>query len=244
MSYTGEAEGPAVRVGTSVVDLGTGMWTAIAVLAALRERDRTGVGTRISASLFDTALAWSGYHLIGHAANGTVAGRHGTELPMICPYGSFPAADGAVMIAVGNDALFGRLCVALGLEEARADARFATNPERVAHRAALNALMGARTAERTVERLLADLREAGVPCAPIQDIAQVAVDPQTGASEMLHPPEGGEGVPNVAIPLRWDGLRGEASHAPPAAGADTKAVLRELDYTADEIDELRRSATV
>jgi crotonobetainyl-CoA:carnitine CoA-transferase CaiB-like acyl-CoA transferase len=245
MSYTGEADGPPVRVGTSVVDLGTGMWTAVAVLAALRERDRTGEGSRVSGALFDTALAWSGYHLLA-ALDGTVAGRSGTGLPMICPYGVFETRDGALMVAVGNDAIFRRFCPVLGLDDLSADPELATNAGRVAQRA--------RVEKRTVEamaahgeaELLARFREAGVPAAPIRDMAGVLADPQTQASGMLtavaHPTRADYRTP--ALPIRWGGARPDPGGAPPPVGGGGREVLATAGYSDAEIEALLAAGTV
>lgn len=246
MSITGEAAGPPVRVGASVVDMGTGLWAAVAVLAALRARESTGVGEHVSASLFDTALAWSGYHLLGALVDGTVAGRHGSEHPMICPYGAFPARDGRVMIAVGTDRLFARFASALGLDGATADARYRSNPERVRHRATLERAVAARTRAFASAELLAVLRAAGVPCAPILDVGELLEDPQAGASGLVERVSTAEGLPRpaLALPLRFGGRRPPVERAAPAAGADTDAVLAELGITPDEIAALRRDRVV
>jgi crotonobetainyl-CoA:carnitine CoA-transferase CaiB-like acyl-CoA transferase len=225
MSVTGDEGGSAARVGTSVVDMGTGMWLAIAVLAALRDVDATGAGTRLSVALYDTALAWNAYHLVACAETGFVPGRMGSELPMIAPYGAFPTADGALMIAAANDGLFARLCHALGLSEAGDDVRFRDNPARVTNRAALKNLLDVATADFTTAELLGLLRKVGVPCAPIQDMAQVLDDPQTRASGMLVKHSGTAAVP---LPVRWNGARNAPGTPPPALGADTSAVLEEL----------------
>lgn len=245
MWCTGEPGRDPVRVGTSVVDMSTGMWTALAVLAALRERERTGRGSRVSASLFDTALALSGYHLLG-ALGGAVAGRHGTELPLICPYGAFPTRDAPVMVAVGSDALFQRLCRALGLHQAAADPRFAHNPDRVAHRAELNEAVAARTAELSSSELLDRLREAGVPCAPILDMPGVLAEPQTDAAGMLTQAEDevGRARATVALPLRFDGRRPGVRRPSAEPGSHTEAVLRELGYDDEAIAELRRDGVL
>jgi crotonobetainyl-CoA:carnitine CoA-transferase CaiB-like acyl-CoA transferase len=225
MSVTGStAEAPA-RVGTSVVDMGTGMWLAIAVLAALRERDATGAGTRLSVALYDTALAWNAYHLAGYVEAGSVPRPLGSELPMIAPYGAFPTADGALMIAAANDRLFARLCRALDLDDVAADAAFRDNPSRVAHRDRLKQHVSAATSSRTTSALLALLRAAGVPCAPIQDIAAVAADPQTAASGMLVR----DGGATVALPIRRDGRRNAVGAPVPAPGSHTAEILREID---------------
>jgi crotonobetainyl-CoA:carnitine CoA-transferase CaiB-like acyl-CoA transferase len=225
MSITGHAASGPARVGTSVIDMGTGMWLAIGVLAALRERDATGAGTRLSVALYDTALAWNSYHLAGFVDQGFEPGLLGSELPMIVPYGSFPTSDGELMIAAANDGLFGRLCRGLGLDDLLEDPRFRTNSERVANREAVNALVAGATSSLTTETLLLRLQEAGVPCAPIRTVAEVAADPQTIASGMLVQQDGATASP---LPLRWQGQRRQPGSAPPGAGEHTEEVLREL----------------
>jgi crotonobetainyl-CoA:carnitine CoA-transferase CaiB-like acyl-CoA transferase len=225
MSVTGEADGWPARVGTSIVDMGTGMWLAIAVLGALRQVDATGGGMRISVSLYDTALAWNAYHLVGCAETGFVPRRMGSELPMIAPYGAFPTADGELMIAAANDGLFVRLCHALGRPGIARDPRFATNPSRVEHRLQLSEALQEATWVHTTAVLLERLRSAGVPCAPIQDVAQVLADPQTEASGML-PRLGGRVA--MPLPVRWNGRRNAPGAAPPRLGEHTDAVLRSL----------------
>lgn len=236
MSYTGQPGGSPVRVGTSVVDMGTGMWAALGILAALRERDRTGEGTRISGALFDTALTWSGYHLLAALADGTVAARFGTQLPMIAPYGTFPTSDGEIMVAVGTDALFVRLCRALTLGPLHQDPRFLHNPERVANREELNLKVSVATRRHTAQGLMDLLREAGVPCAPVLDVGELLEDAQFRASGMLSGREAGaggalevSGAPlNTRLPLRWDGERFPVQGPPPEPGAHTREVLEDL----------------
>lgn len=231
LSYTGERGGEPVRVGTSVVDMGTGMWTAIGILGALRQRDETGTGTRVSGALFDTALTWSGYHLLGALTEGVVAGRLGTELPMIAPYGTFPANDGPIMISVGTDGFFRRLCEALELADLSADPRFRRGPDRVAHRDDLNARIRTSTRRYTVAELLDLLRDAGVPAAPVKDVGELLDDEQFLASGMM--PEDTEGRPYGALPLRWNGTRPESSGHLPDPEVDAPAILDELDVGAD-----------
>jgi crotonobetainyl-CoA:carnitine CoA-transferase CaiB-like acyl-CoA transferase len=221
MSVTGSAGGGAARVGTSVVDMGTGMWLAIAVLAALRERDSTGRGTRLSVSLYDTTLAWNSYHLAGYVETGHVPQPMGSELGMICPYGAFPTADGTLMIAAANDRLFRRLCSALGLDDVAHDPAFRDNPARVANRERLRGVLGRATSALSTAALLDVLRAAGVPCAPIQDMADVARDPQTQASGMLER----EGGATTVLPIRRAGMRNSAGARPPRLGEHTDEVL-------------------
>jgi crotonobetainyl-CoA:carnitine CoA-transferase CaiB-like acyl-CoA transferase len=224
VATTGEPGRPA-RVGTSVIDMGTGMWLALGVLAALRERDRSGAGAHVTGALYETALAWNAYHLMGWFAEGFNPEPRGTSFPLIAPYGAFPASDGSVMIAAANDRLFARLCGALGLEALARDERYATNPARVANRAPLDAAVAGATAAHEAGALLERLRAAGVPCAPILDIAAVAADPQTRASGLL---AGDPGCPEVLPPLRWDGARVATGSAAPAAGQHTREVLAEI----------------
>jgi crotonobetainyl-CoA:carnitine CoA-transferase CaiB-like acyl-CoA transferase len=226
MSVTGEPDGAASRVGTSVIDMGAGLWLALGVVAALRERDRTGNGTRLSVALYDTALAWNAYHLLGYLTSGFVPPRMGTELPMIAPYGAFAARDGRLMIAAANDRLFRRLCAALGHERLADDERFCDNAARVAHRDVLRSLIDAATGTHSVEELLALLRAHGVPCAPVQDIAAVAADPQMEASGMVCREADRLAF---ALPLRCAGVRPPARGTVPAAGEHTSGIVRVAD---------------
>jgi crotonobetainyl-CoA:carnitine CoA-transferase CaiB-like acyl-CoA transferase len=230
MSVTGHAGGPPARVGTSLVDMGTGMWTALAVMAALHRRERDGRGVHVTTSLLDTAVAWMAYHLQGYIGSGHVPGPMGSGLGMIAPYEAFPTRDGHVMIAAGNDATFRRLCHALDLHHLAADPRFATNPDRVENRHALNAAVADMTRSDVSASVVARLRTAAVPCAPIQDVGQVAADEQVRASGILRSLPGayGHDYRDVAMPVRWDGERAPAWSAPPRRGEHTEAVLREL----------------
>jgi crotonobetainyl-CoA:carnitine CoA-transferase CaiB-like acyl-CoA transferase len=149
---------------------------------------------------------------------------------MIVPYGAYPTADGRLMIAAANDGLFRRLCAALALPDLAADQRYRSNPDRVAHRQALNEAIGAATVGWTTDALLQLLRQAGVPCAPIQDVAGVARDPQTAASGMV---QDQDGEPALALPIRRAGVRNPVGGAAPAAGEHTAELLDELDGTVD-----------
>jgi crotonobetainyl-CoA:carnitine CoA-transferase CaiB-like acyl-CoA transferase len=230
MSVTGHPGGAPARVGTSLVDMGTGMWTALATMAALHRRERDGVGSHVTTSLLDTAVSWMAYHLQGYFGTGQVPGPMGSGLGMIAPYEAFPTADGHVMIAAGNDATFQRLCRALDLPELAGDARFAGNPGRVAHREELVGVVAARTRREAGERIVARLRAEAVPCAPIQDVGQVARDGQVTAASMLRPvPDAPiDGYVDVALPARWDGDRAPVKRPPPRPGEHTSEILAEL----------------
>jgi crotonobetainyl-CoA:carnitine CoA-transferase CaiB-like acyl-CoA transferase len=230
MSVTGHPDAGPARVGTSLVDMGTGMWTALAVVSALHRRERDGAGGHISASLLDTSVAWMAYHLQGYFGTGDVPGPMGSGLGMIAPYEAFPVADGQVMIAAGNDATFRRLCEALEVPALADDPRFVRNPDRVAHRAALVEAVADRTRGRPASQVVALLRAAGVPCAPIQNVKQVVRDQQVAASGMLRPlPH--EPIPDyvdVAMPVCWDGARAAVRRPPPRPGQHTEEVMAEL----------------
>ena len=141
ISMTGEPGRPGVRVGSSLIDMGTGMWAALGIVAALLERERTGDGAVVDTSLYETALGYIGYHLVGYLADGTVPTGQGTMFPMVAPYQVFPTRDGELMVAGGNDRLFGLLCEVLELPELVTDERFRTNPDRVRNREELVALV-------------------------------------------------------------------------------------------------------
>jgi crotonobetainyl-CoA:carnitine CoA-transferase CaiB-like acyl-CoA transferase len=237
MSTTGHAGGPPTRVGGAVVDYGTGMWAAIAVLAALRRRDATGEGAELEAALLDTTLGWVSYHVSGYLATGRVPAPMGTGVPAISPYQAFRTSDGYVMIAAGNDALFGRLCVALGVPDLTRDPRFLTNPLRSANNAALVELIEARTCGHSTAALVEQTRKHAVPCSAIRNIAEVVADPQVAAAELIAAAPDPE-LPDyrdLAIPLRMDGVRPHAPETPPHAGEHTREILDELGYTETEV---------
>lgn len=225
ISVTGEPGSRGARVGTSVIDMGTGMWLVIAIMAALRQRDATGTGTRLSVSLYETALAWNAYHIAGYLDTGFLPQPMGSELPMIAPYGAVPASDGEVMVAAGNDGLFRSLCDALDLHEVKGDDRFVTNASRVEHRTAINDVLHNATRMFCMRELIERLHAHGVPCAPIQDIAQVSEDAQTVASGMI---ERNDGPTAVKLPLRFASERPGAGSRPPRTGEHTTAILEEL----------------
>jgi crotonobetainyl-CoA:carnitine CoA-transferase CaiB-like acyl-CoA transferase len=224
MSVTGEEGRPPVRVGPSLVDVGTGMWAVIGILAALRRRELTGEGCEIDTSLFETTLSWMNTHAAAYAATGNVPGRRGTENPGLVPYKVYKAADEYVLIAAGNDNLFRRLAGALGHPEWLQDPRFATNPERVRNREVVNAAVEAVVGTRRRAEWLAALEAAGVPCAPIQTLDQVLAHPQTRALGMLQDAPQGE-LSLMGLPLSFDGTRPPFRKAPPELGSDTASIL-------------------
>ena len=246
ISVTGEPGRPGVRVGSSLIDQGTGTWAALGVLAALLDRERTGEGSVVDVSLYETALGYIGYHLAGYLADGTIPRGQGTVFPMVAPYQVFPTRDGELMIAGGNDRLFAAICDVVGLPELLDDDRFRTNPARVANRESLYAILIGRLAQDDSAAWLERLTAAGVPAAPVADVADVAAAAQTEALGMLqevpHP-----SIPDLrlaAVPLSIDGDRALHRGAPPLVGQHSAEVLREAGYTDDEIAALAAASVI
>jgi crotonobetainyl-CoA:carnitine CoA-transferase CaiB-like acyl-CoA transferase len=246
ISVTGEPARPGVRVGVSLVDQGTGMWAAIAILAALHERERSGQGRVVDVSLYETALSYLSYHVTGYLGSGDVPRGRGTAFPSIVPYQAFAVSDGQLMVAAANDKLFTALAAAIGLPDLPADPRFATNPDRVAHREELAEILAERLATDTRSAWLERLEAAGVPAAPVQDVAEVAEAEQTAALGILqrlpHP-----AVPDLVVmapPLYADGERVLHQRPAPLHGEHTAEVLAEAGYSEEEIGELAAAGIV
>jgi crotonobetainyl-CoA:carnitine CoA-transferase CaiB-like acyl-CoA transferase len=246
ISMTGEPGRPGVRVGSSLVDMGTGMWAALGIASALLERERTGRGALVDTSLYETALAYIGYHLVGYFADGTVPTGQGTVFPMVAPYQVFPTRDGELMVAAGNDRLFRLLCSVLDLPELANDERFRTNPDRVRNRNELVELVAARLRERETRDWQERLRAAGVPAAPVADVADIVAAEQTNALGFLQPVEHAS-IPELqlpALPLSFDRERATHASAPPLVGEHTTEILDEIGYSAEEVAALARDRVI
>ena len=227
MSITGDADGPPTKVGVALVDVIAGLDAAVGILAALRERDASGLGQRVEVSLLGALLAGLVNQASGFLGAGAVPARMGNRHPSIAPYESFAAADGEIVVAVGNDGQFRALCAALGCGELPADARFATNPARVAHRDELAAALAPRCAARTRAELERALSGAGVPCGPVNDVGEAfALAQRLGLQPVV---ELAGGSRQVASPIALGATPASYRRPPPALGADDAAVRAWLD---------------
>lgn len=232
MSITGEAGGPPVRVGASIGDIVAGMFLAQGVLAALYDRERTGVGAMIDVAMLDAQLAIQEHSVAITTATGVPPGRSGARHPTITPFATYRAVDGFVVIAAGNDAIFARLCQVLGLPIA-ADPRFATNAARCDNHAVLKRLIEVVTLDQPVAHWIKVLEDAGLPTGRVQDMAQVLRDPQILARNMVlpvTPQPGGPAFTSTGNPIKMSTLPEHAALGPvPQLDGDRAAILNWLD---------------
>ena len=251
MSLTGrpddEAGAGPMKVGVALTDVMTGLYATVAVLAALSHRERTGEGQHIDMALLDVQVACLANQASNYLVGGTVPRRMGNAHLNIVPYQEFPTSDGYMIIAVGNDGQFGKLCDTLGHAEWARDERFTTNPQRVKHRAELIDLLRGVTMTRGTADWVAAMEDAGVPCGPINTLDRVFEDPQVQARglriEMPHPLAGT--VPLVANPIRLSGTPVEYRRAPPTLGQHTDEVLAQwLELDAAAVAALKRDQIV
>ncbi len=233
LSLTGYPDGPPARVGVSIGDLAAGLFTTIGILAALGKRRETGRGTMVDVAMLDCQLAILENALTTHLATGAVPGRLGTRHPNIAPFQAFTAGDGALLvICAGHDAHFAALCEAIGRPELADDARFATPDARRRHAAALEAEVAAALRAQPAAEWLARLERAGVPCAPVNTVAEAVRSPQVAARDMVM------GIPDPTLGTLWvagnpiklaDVPGTPPRRPPPALDADRAAILAWLD---------------
>lgn len=224
MSVTGEEGRPPVRVGPSLVDMGSSLWAVIGILCALGRRRETGEGAVVDVSLFETAAAWMGPYAVQYLASGEVPKRAGSGRVEIVPYQAYPAADGEFVIGAANDALFRKLCGALAHPEWAEDPRFCSNAERVRNHGALDALIEVETRKRGRADWCAGLEAAGVPCAPVQNVRELLEHEQLRALGLLQSVPGSS-IPLIGLPLSFDGARPLPRAGAPALGEYTAKVL-------------------
>ncbi|MGI4950830.1 MAG: CaiB/BaiF CoA transferase family protein [Janthinobacterium lividum] len=247
MSITGRPDGePGAgpqKVGVALTDVLTGLYATTGILAALAHRERTGEGQRIDIALLDVQVAAMANQTINYLTTGESPGRMGNAHPSVVPYQDFPTADGAMIIACGNDEQFARLARLTGHPDWAEDDRFRTNRGRVNHRDSLIPLLQAATRTRTTADWVAAMEGAGVPCGPINTLKDVFADPQVQArgTRITMPHGDGAEVALVANPVKLSATPPTYRRPPPLLGADTDAVLGELGLDAAEIEAMRTS---
>jgi crotonobetainyl-CoA:carnitine CoA-transferase CaiB-like acyl-CoA transferase len=246
MSTTGNDGEEPVRVGVSLIDMGTGMWATIGILAALFERTAKGVGANVEASLLDTGVGWMSVFVSNFVASGEVPKKLGSAMAMTAPYELFPAADGSVFIAAGNDRLFAKVCEGLGSPALSQDPRFLTNPDRVQNRRELRSAISNLVENKTVDETVACLRAAGAPCSELNGVDKMIEHAQVRAAEIVRtlPVPGGEDHRVVALPVKIDERRGSRFEQPPELGADTDKILEALGYGAEQRAEMRAAGSI
>ena len=240
MSITGEPDGPPNKVGASVADITAGMLAAQGILLSLYHREKTGVGQMVDVSMLDGQVALLTYHANGYFATGKIPPRRGNKHPSITPYETYSCKDGYFNLGVGNDSLWRRFCDAMGLGEIKEDPKFAVNKDRVDNRLELQEILDAIFAEKTVEETLDGLRGAGVPCGPINNLAQVLSEPQVLAREMVVDVDVPVAGPTkvTGVPIKLSETPGSVRTPPPTLGQHTEEVLESVL----EMDEAQRNA--
>ena len=225
MGITGEAGRPPVRVGVSIIDMGTGLWCAIGILSALLRRAQTGKGCVVDGSLYETAQAWVTNQVVTVQADGAELERHGSGARGMAPYQAYACADGYLVVAAPNDKLFGLLCDTLGRREWRQDSRFSNNQLRYQNLSALNALLQPQFEAKPRAAWQTQLDEAGIPNAPVQSLFEMMADPQTRALGMLQ--QLGSDEPKImGLPLSFDGERPPLRSMAPGLGEHNDLIKR------------------
>ena len=236
MDLTGDPDGEPQKIGVAYVDIFTGVYSVVGILAALRKRDATGEGAHLDMALLDVQTSVLANQAMNYLASGKAPRRMGNAHPNIVPYQVFPVADGHVIVAVGNDGQFGRLVAVLGRPELAQDERFRSNAGRVGHRAELAPLLTGLTLAFTRKDLLSALEKQGVPAGPINTVADVFADPQVVARGMkIDLPSGaarGGAIPSVRSPIVMDGQPMTAQRPSPRLGEHTNEVLSDPSWMA------------
>jgi crotonobetainyl-CoA:carnitine CoA-transferase CaiB-like acyl-CoA transferase len=246
MSVTGDAGGPAFRVGLAVTDMVAGLLAAQGIALALFARERTGRGQQVDISMLDGVISLLSYHASIYLTTGGESKRVGNRHATIAPYDTFTTSDGALFLAVGNDEQFKRFCPVAKLEHLLTDERFRTNPLRVANEAALKTLIAPVLLRRTREEWIHDLTAAGVPCGAVRSVPEALSDPQVTARRMIEAVEHAVLGPLKVLgtPIKLSETSPSVRTAPPTLGQHTNAVLGELGVSAADITGLRARGVI
>lgn len=249
MSLTGDPQGAPMKVGVGITDVMCGMYATVGILSALHHRDKTGQGQAIDVSLLDAQVAWLINEGLNYLTSGQVPQRRGNAHPNIVPYEAFRASDGWVIIAVGNDEQFRRFCDVAGHPEWADDPRFARNDARVTHRQALTPMIAEAVRANTVARWVSALEAVGVPCGPVNDVAQAFADPQVAAREMQisigHPTAVDGEVKLIGNPLKLSRTPVTYRRPPPLLGQHTEEVLASVaGLSAEDIRVLKAESVI
>lgn len=249
MSLTGEPDGEPMKVGVSIADLMSGMYAAVAVLAAVRHQEKTGQGQHLDISMLDAHVAWLANQGMNYLATGKNPDRLGNQHPNIVPYQVMPSADGYFVLSVGNDPTFQRFCKVAGCEHLLQDARFNTAVERVRNRDAVTETLNGITRGKPSAWWIENLEKHKIGCGPINKLADVFDDPQVKAREMViempHPATGGRKAKLIASPIKMSATPVSYRLSPPTLGQHTEEVLGEyLGMSSAEVEALRGRGVV
>lgn len=242
MSATGEPDRSPVRVGPSLIDMGTGMYVVIGVLDALRSRDQTGEGKRLDFNLLESALSWMSQGIARYAQTGVVPPRTGSALATFSPYQVFNGRDGLIFIGASTQRFWQRLCDALDLQDLLSDDRFVDMPARVENRAALTEIIEAALSKQSNDDVLAKLRQGQVPCAPVLNVEGVVNDPHVAARGVLQ--EFDDPAIGAILQTKMPIGDGRTPAPAPLLGEHSQDVLREIGFNDDEVNQLIKSGAV
>ena len=247
MSITGEPDGEPQKIGIAVTDIGAGMWSAFAIMAALNHRGKSGEGQYIDISMLDAQVAWLTYQAAFFFANGEAPKRMGAAHPTLVPYQAFMCNDGKyINVAVGSERIWERFCKGMGREDLKDHPDYATNSVRVNNRGAMVAMLQEYFLTRPVAEWVEDLQAANVPCGPINDLADVFADPQVLArnmyQEMAHPTLGS--IKQTGLPIKFSLTPGGLDRHPPLLGEHNREILNSLGYSDAEVQKLKDGAVI